>query len=95
VVVAVLDGHHGVVDDLLVDLVKVTALELGGSEAITELGGAASSARCVRYWAWFLSYHGDFIPVAQLEWGDILGLLGSCPRRIGLESGRLRVHLGE
>ena len=40
-----------------------------------------------------MSYHGDLVPVAQLEVWDALRLLGGCPRGIGLESGRLRVHL--
>jgi hypothetical protein len=58
VVVAVLDGCQGVVDDGLVDLVGLAALVHGCSEAVAELGGYVSGV-------------GDGVTVwVNLPWGS-------------------------
>jgi hypothetical protein len=92
-VVAVLDGCDRVVDDLFVELVLVfAALIIGSPEAIAELKKGASARRALSELS-FVAYHGNLIPVTQLEVRDVLGLFGVGPRSIGLEFSGLRVHL--
>jgi hypothetical protein len=39
-----------------------------------------------------MAYHGDLIPVAQLEMRNVFELLWGCPRGIGLVLGCFGVH---
>jgi hypothetical protein len=93
VVVAVLDGCQGVVDDLFVEGIVVAALGPSCSEAVAELFRLCQWVDVVKGAA-FHAYHGDLVSIAELEVGNVVGLLGGRPRSIGLESGRLRVHVG-
>ncbi len=82
VVVAILNGGQGVIDDFFVQFLPVATLCPGCSEAIAELGDVSKCAmeagelRAV-------AHQGNLIPVVQFEIGNLELLRGSLRGHVG------------